>query len=152
MSQLELDTIEKSTKLDQFSKGELIEKYSNLEEEYYRAIREIYRLKYQDLTEAQLNLVLEEHLAEMKQDKYGSKSERWKKPANKPKEERPPSPRVKRPSERYPNVVIREIPVKMDVPPGCDACGKQMLESSMTEDSEQLYIVEPSRQFLAKLL
>lgn len=130
---------DKSTKLDQFSKDELIKKYETLEEEYYRAMREVYRLKYQHLTESQLNLVLEEHLLELKQDQYGSKSERWKKPPSKgSKKEEEPKPRVKKPSERYPNVTIRNVPITINPAPGCDVCGKQMSDSGMTEDSEQL--------------
>lgn len=148
MEQLDIGGIEKSTKFDQFNRDELIEKYESLEEEYFRVVREVYRLRYQHLTEAQLNLVLEEHLAEFKQDKFGPKSERWKKPVNKPKNEEPPQPRKKRPSDRYPNVVIREIPVKMDPPPGCEICGQQMSDSGMTEDSEQLTVIPKKFEIL----
>ena len=147
MEQLKIGTTGESTKFDQISKDELIDRYEALEEEYYRTVREIYRLKYQHLTEAQLNLVLEEHIAELKQDKFGSKSERWKKPA-KPKKEEPAKPRVKRPSERYPNVTIREIKVEMDPPPGCEVCGKMMSDSGMTEDSEQLTVIPKKFEIL----
>lgn len=136
------------TKLDQFSRDELAEKYEALEEEYYRAVREIYRLKYQHLTEEQMNMVLEEHIRELKQDKYGPKSERWKKPVNKSKKEEEPKPRVKKPSERYPNVVIRNIPITMSPLPGCDVCGKQMSDSGMTEDAEQLTVIPKKFEIL----
>lgn len=148
MQQIEIDNLDKSTKFDQFSKDELIEKYEDLEEEYYRALREIYRLKYKHLTEEQLNMVLEEHLQEMKQDKYGPKSERWKKPVDKPKKEENKKPRVKKPSERYPNVVIRNVPVTIDPLPGCEVCGKQMSDSGMTEDSEQLTVIPKKFEIL----
>lgn len=148
MKQLEICSTDKTTRLDQFSRDELISRYETLEEEYYRMLRENYRLKYQHLSEAQLNLVLEEHLQELKQDKFGPKSERWKKPLDKSKVEVDPKPRVKKPSERYPNVVIREIPIKLDPLPGCDACGKQMSDSGMTEDSEQLTMIPKKFEIL----
>lgn len=148
MKQLEICTTEKTIKLDQFSRDELISRYEALEEEYYRALRENYRLKYQHLTEAQLNLVLEEHLQEMKQDKYGPKSERWKKPLDKPKTEGPGKPRVKKPSERYPNVVIRNVPVTMSPLPSCEVCGATMSDSGMTEDSEQLTVIPKKFEIL----
>ncbi len=58
MEQTSLDTTEESTKFDQISKFDLVAKYEALEEEYYRALREIYRLKYQHLNEVQLSLVV----------------------------------------------------------------------------------------------
>lgn len=137
-----------STKFDQISKDDLVKKYETLEEEYFRIIKENLELKYKHLTEAQLNLVIEEQLMEFKQDKFGSKSERWKKPSDKPKEEEPSKPRVKRPSDRYPNVTIREIPIKLDPIPGCDVCGKQMSESGMTEDAEQLTVIPKKFEIL----
>lgn len=147
MEQIELSSFEKSTKFDQFNREELIEKYETLEEEYYRTLKENYRLKYKHLTEEQLNLVLEEHLAEMKSDKYGPKSERWKKPANK-KQKKAPKPRKKKPSERYPNVTVRDIPLTMDPAPGCGVCGKEMSDSGMTEDSEQLTVLPKKFEIL----
>ena len=140
--------IESSTKFDQISKDDLVKKYEILEEEYHRLIKENLKLKYSHLTEAQLNLILEEQLLEMKQDKFGPKSERWKKPVNKPKKEEPAKPRIKKPSERYPNVTIREIPIKLDPIPGCEVCGKQMSESGMTEDAEQLTVIPKKFEIL----
>lgn len=149
MEQLEIDAQEKSTKFDSLSKTELIDKYETLEEEYFRIIKENYRLKYQHLTDVQLNLVLEEHLAEFKQDTFGPRSERWKRSPDKTKEEKKEeSPRVKKPSERYPNVTIRNIPIKMDPSPGCGVCGKQMQDSGMTEDSEQLTVIPKKFEIL----
>ena len=138
MEQLDFGESEKLSKLEQLSRADLIIQNQLLESELSRTVKEIYRLRYQDLTEEQLNLVLQEHLNQIKKDIYGASSERYKKPAAKPKKPEPPAPRIKKPSERYPNVTIREIPIKLDQLPGCDACGKQMSDSGMTEDSEQL--------------
>ena len=141
MDQPELGSIEKSTKLDQFSREELITKYTSLEDEYHRAIREIYRLKNQHLSESQLNLALQEHLQELNQNIYGASSERYKKPKDKHKGKEPATPRIKRPSERYPNVPVKEVHITIDPVPACDACGEQMQDSGMTEESEQLTVI-----------
>ena len=147
MKQVELP-IDKSTKFDQLSKEDLVKKYETLEEEFHRIIKENLRLKYQHLTESQLNLVLEEQLLELKQDQFGPSSERWKKPVDKPKKEEPAKPRVKKPSERYPNVMIREIPIKLDPAPGCEVCGESMSDSGMTEESEQLTVIPKKFEIL----
>jgi transposase len=148
VEQLDFGNIENFRKLDQFSKDELITKFTTLENEYQRAIKEIYRLKYQNLTEEQLNIVLSEHLNELRFDMYGASSERYKKPAHEKKKKEKPDPRIKKPSQRYPNVTIREIPVQYNPPPGCDACGKIMMDSGMTEDSEQLTVTPKKYEIL----
>ena len=148
MSQLSLGEIKSSNKLDQYSKEELISKYASLETSYHEAIKEIYKLKYSDLTEEQLNLVLHEHLQDLRKEVYGASSERLKNPNPKPKKEKPPEPRVRLPSERYPNIPVREINLTIDPPPGCTACGKQMSDSGMTEDSEQLNVIQKKYEIL----
>lgn len=141
MEQFEFNKIENSTNLDLFSKEELITKYTSLEGEYHKTLKEVYRLKNKNLSEAQLNLVLQEHLNELNQALYGASSERYKKPTDKLKDKPPGKPRIKRPSERYPNIPVREVPIKMDPVPHCDSCGEQMQDSGMTEESEQLTVI-----------
>lgn len=141
MEQQQLGEINQSTKLDQFSREDLIEQNQVLESELSRAIKEIYRLKYQHLTEEQLNMVLQEHLSELRNEMFGTSSERYKKPENKPKKQDPPKPRVKKPSERYPNIPVREVSITIDPLPGCNVCGKQMSDSGMRESSEQLTVI-----------
>jgi len=143
-----LISTEKTTKFDQISKDDLVKKYETLEEEYFRLAKENLKLKYSHLTEAQLNLILEEQLLEMKRDKFGPSSERWKKPVNKPKIDVPAKRRIKKPSERYPNATIREIPIKLDPIPGCEVCGNPMSESGMTEDAEQLTVIPKKFEIL----
>ena len=140
MEQINLGEIQKSTKLENFSKEELISQVTILEAEYLRAVREIYRLKYQDLTDDQLRLVMEEQLRDLRDSMFGASSERYKKP-EKEKNPDPPKPRIKKPSERYPNIPVREVVITMDPVPGCLACGKVMSDSGMTEDSEQLNVI-----------
>ena len=95
MENFELFESKSSTKYDTISREDLIAKHEILESEYLRALREIYKLKYQNLTDTQLQLVLNEHLAQMRQEQYGASSERYKKPVKAPEEKQPPKPRVK---------------------------------------------------------
>lgn len=148
MEQPELGQFSKSTKFDQFSRDELIERTKALESELARAVKEVYRLKYQHLSEEQVNMVLREHLAELNAAVYGASSERYKKPVNKSKKEEPSKPRVKLPSERYPNVPVKEVSITIDPSPGCESCGKQMSDSGMTEDSEQLTVIPKKYEIL----
>jgi transposase len=141
VEQIDLGSFSNSTKLDSFSKDELIKKYSILEAELAIAIKEVYRLKNQHLTDDQLNLVLAEHLGELQNTLYGASSERYKKPEDKKKKSDPPKPRIKQPSERYPNIPVREELVPFAEVPTCDACGKALTDSGMTEESEQLNVI-----------
>lgn len=148
MEQIEFGSQEKSTKFDQFSREELITKFTDLEDEYHRALKEIYRLKNKDLTDAQLSIILQEHLNELNQTMYGKSSERYKKRPSDRKNKKDPVSRIKKPSERYPNVTIRDLEVDSNPIPSCDACGKIMLKSPMTEDSEQLTVTPKKFEIL----
>jgi transposase len=141
MEQISLGDFPKSEKLDQFSKAEIISKYSLLEAQYLQVIKEISKLKNQNLTDEQLNFILQEQLADLQNSLYGTSSERYKKPEDKKKEKTEPKPRIKQPSERYPNIPVREELVPFDKIPMCDACGEVMTDSGMTEESEQLTVI-----------
>lgn len=141
MEQIDLGNFSNSTKFDALTKEELAQQNFLLHSELATAIKEIYRLKNQHLTDEQLNLALTEHLGELQHTLYGASSERYKKPEDKKKKTEPPKPRVKQPSERYPNIPVREELVPFDEVPLCDACGKVLTDSGMTEDSEQLNVI-----------
>ncbi len=141
MSQTEFSENLSSSKFDHLTREALIEKNSVLESELFLAFKEIYRLKNQNLTDEQLKLVMAEQLGELQSAIYGSSSERYKKPANKDKEPKVPAPRPKLPSERYPNIPVRNELVPFDDVPTCDACGKNLVDSGMTEESEQLNVI-----------
>jgi transposase len=140
MDQFELSQNLTSTKFDHLTREDLIQKNSVLESELFLAFKEIYKLKNQNLTDDQLKLVMAEQLGELQKAIYGSSSERYKKP-DKPKEPKVPAPRPKLPSERYPKIPIRNELVPFDDIPTCDACGKNLVDSGMTEESEQLNVI-----------
>jgi transposase len=141
VEQTSIGNFKTSTKLDTLSKDELVKKTTLLETELSTAIKEIYRLKNQNLTDKQLRLVMEERLGELSRAIYGASSERYKKPEKQDKDPVPPKPRPKLPSQRYPNVPVREELLPFDEVPTCDACGKNLTDSGMTEDSEQLNVI-----------
>lgn len=140
MQQIEIGKISESTKLGNFSKDELIQKYSILEEELARVIKENYNLRQLQITDDQLKLIMDEQLADLKNSMFGSSSERFKRP-EKQRVNTPPKHRVKKPSERYPNIPVRVVIIAMVPAPDCEACGDVMFDTGMTEDSEQLTVI-----------
>ena len=141
MSQAEFNNLNLTTKFDNLTKADLVQKYSNLEIQYFEIIKENLRLKNQHLSDAQLNLILSEQLGDLQNTVFGASSERYKKPElNKIKNETT-LPKVKKPSERYPNIPIREEKIVFEKAPDCDQCGKLMTESGLFEESEQLNVI-----------
>lgn len=151
MEQFSFGTIDKSKKAEQLTKEELLQKNQLLESELSRAIKEIYQLKHKDITEDQLNLVLQEHLNEFRHEIYGASSEHIRNQLHKKQKRILQKIAQKGPSQRYPNVVIREIPVQYTQPPWCDSCGNQMMDSGMTEDSEQLTVTPKKYEILRQM-
>jgi transposase len=100
------------------------------------------------MSDEQIKLITEEQIRALTDAIYGASSERWKKPVAPPKKDVPPKPRVKKPSERYPNVAVRDVPVSLDPVPQCEACGKTMSDSGMTQDSEQLTVIPKKYEIL----
>lgn len=143
MDQLGIGSIEQKSRLESLSKEQVIERCLVVENELGRLVRENYELRGLQITDSQLPLILNEQLDELKSKIFGRSSERYKKPAN-PEDQgpKPPSPpRIKKPSERYPNLTIREEEIKLDPLPSCPCCGEVMSDSGMTEDSEQLTVI-----------
>ena len=130
-----------SSKIDSFSREELIKRYQIISDELARVVKENYELRSLKVTDEQLRMFLEEQLGELKNTLYGSSSERYKKPSIKPQTPAPPKPRIKKPSDRYSNIPVREQLIAMNPPPNCQACGELMRDSGMTEDSEQLTVI-----------
>jgi transposase len=147
MQQEEFSGITSSTKFDSLSKADLIGKVELLERELTFAVKEIYRLKNQVLSDHQIELFLKEQLSHLQSDLFGASSERYKKPEPKIKEEKPPTPRVRKPSERYPNLPIKEILIEGSLPT-CDHCETPMKDSGLREVSEQLTVIPKKYEIL----
>lgn len=141
MEQIQFENISNSTKIDQLTKEELTQKYHVVVDELARVVKENYELRNLKISDEQLKFILQEQLADLQNSLFGSSSERYKKPEDKKKEKSEPKPRIKQPSERYPNIPVREELVPFDEVPLCDACGKVMTDSGMTEESEQLTVI-----------
>lgn len=118
-----------------------MERYSIVEAELVRVLRELYELRSLKFTDDQLRLLMQEQLESLRQAEYGASSERYKKPVKKDEPKAPAKPRVKQPSERYPNIPVREQVVGQTPAPDCPCCGLVMTDSGMTEDSEQLTVI-----------
>lgn len=140
MKQTSIDS-EPISKFDSFSREELVKRQLLLEDEVERLVKELYELRQITVSDEQLKLITTEQLAALNETLYGASSERYRKPDLKKKPPLDPKPRIKKPSERYPNVPVREVSLTLSPPPGCGVCGKSMSDSGMTEDSEQLTVI-----------
>lgn len=154
MDRLDLGETPKTSKLENFSKPELIQKYSVLENELARLIRENYELRDLKISNEQLQLVMAEQLESLQAKIFGRSSERYKKPIKDDDDDSPNAPpklRVKKPSERYPNIPVREQVIAIEPPPNCPCCNKVMTDSGMTEDSEQLTVIPKKYEVLLQM-
>ena len=149
MEQFDLGENSQSSKRDNFSQKELIQRLAITEAELARVLRELYEMRKLSITDEQLRLLMQEQLEFQREAEYGASSERYKKPIKKPEEPKaPPKPRVKQPSERYPFLPIHERCVVQDPAPSCPCCDKEMMASGMTEDSEQLTVIPKKYEIL----
>lgn len=148
MEQIELENSNKSSKNESRSKEDLLQKVTVLEAELTRVLRELYDLRKLSITDEQLRLLMQEQLDSLRKDQYGASSERYKKPVKKDEPKAPAKPRVKQPSERYPNLPINERCVVQDPVPSCPCCSLEMTPSGMTEDSEQLTVIPKKYEIL----
>ena len=143
MTQLELSEPNKSSRIDGMSREELAQRCLTLEDELRRVVRENYEFRNQKVTDTQLQFAIQEQLKSLQDALYGRSSERYKK--RKPEDNQapppPPKPRVKKPSERYPNIPIRENRIEITPSPTCTCCGSVMTDSGMTETTEQLNVI-----------
>ena len=151
MEQLELNSASKSTKLDGLSREELIQKYTLVEDELARVVRELYLLRNQKLSDEQLKFILSEQVESLTKTIFGKKSERYKKPVNDDDDdgsEKPKKDRVKNLSDRYPNIFVNEQFVEIEPIPNCPCCNKTMIDSDMFEVSEQLTVIPKKYEIL----
>lgn len=151
MEQIELENSHKSSKNETQSKEDLLQINAILEAELTRVLRELYDLRKLSITDEQLRLIMQEQLESLRDDQYGASSERYKKPVKKDEPKVPAKPRVKKPSERYPNIPVREQLIVQNPAPLCPCCNKLMTESGMTEDSEQLTVIPKKYEILKQM-
>jgi transposase len=151
MEQIGLGETAKSSKLGSLTQEALIQRLDIVESELARVLRENYELRQLKITDEQLRLLVQEQLESLRQEQYGASSERYKKPAKKDEPKAPAKPRVKKPSERYPNIPVREQVVVQNPAPNCPCCSKAMTESGMTEDSEQLTVIPKKYEILKQM-
>lgn len=152
MEQMELNSAPKATKLDSLSREEIIQKYNVMEDELFRMARELYLLRGQKLNDEQLKFILAEQLESLKDTIYGKKSERYKKrvkdDGGDDDSKDPEKKRVKKLSDRYPNIFVNEQFVEIEPIPGCPCCSKTMIDSDMFEVSEQLTVIPKKYEIL----
>lgn len=143
MEQLSFDNLPTQTKFETYSKEELIRRYSILESEVKKLLKENYKLRNQNISDTQIQLVLEAQITDLQDKIYGTKSEKYKKSSdsnnNKPKN--PSKPRIQKPSERYPNLPVVEKIITQSPVPICSCCGHEMCDSGLTENTEQLNVI-----------
>lgn len=151
MEQIELENSHKSSKKESQSKEDLLQVVTVLEAELTRVLRENYELRSLKITDEQLRLLMQEQLESLRQAEYGASSERYKKPVKKDEPKAPAKPRVKKPSERYPNIPVREQLIAQNPVPNCTCCNKLMTDSGMTEDSEQLTVIPKKYEILKQM-
>lgn len=137
----ELNLDSQITKFETFTKEQLIQRIDVIEQEMGRLVKENYSLRGQVVQPNQLEFILDDQIASLQDQLYGSKSEKYKKSEKSNEPKGPSKPRVQKPSERYPNVPVKINKVTMDPLPQCQSCGEIMFESGLTEDSQQITVI-----------
>ena len=151
MEQIELENSRKSSRLGNLSPEELIQRLGIVESELARVVRENYELRKLSITAEQLRLIIQEQLQSQRDAQYGASSERYKNPVKKDEPKAPAKPRVKKPSDRYPNIPVREQLITQSPAPLCPCCNKGMTDSGMTEDSEQLTVIPKKYEIIKQM-
>ena len=150
MESLDLIKTSSQTRLQLLSKESLIENCLILQDELARVVRENYRLRSEFISDLQLSLIIDEQLKDLKNKIFGSSSEKYNNPnPKKDSEEKPEKtkkPQIKKPSERYPNLPVREIVVSQEPPPSDDH--GSMRPTGMYEITEQLTVIPKKYEIL----
>lgn len=137
------------SRLEMFSKEELIEFYEVQQRVIDQFQKHIKKLEAVNGELEQKTLLIEEQYVTIKNKLFGKSSERLKKPGSSGEKESgaEKKKRVLLPSERYPNLPLIERHITLDVMPACPCCGSEMHDSGLTEESEFLTKV-PARYFV----
>ncbi len=129
-------------KLELADKKDLIE-FLKLEQEFrIRLQKENAKLKAEKAKEKQEALFIADQYVLLKSRFFGKSSERKASPGTRPDlEPKKKGKKVQLPSERYPNTPLVEKEIELSELPTCGACGEQMKDSGLTEDSEYLTVI-----------
>jgi transposase len=142
MEQIQGLNLEQNNKYELLNKVDLVQEVTVLRLELEKLVKENYQLRNQQLTATQLQLVTEEQLAELRRVVFAPSSEKYKKPKKEEKKEKKPAgPRIKKPSERYPNAPVRVDEIVMNPIPNCENCHIQLTDTGMVETSEYLTVI-----------
>lgn len=147
MDQQYLFDIVPNEKYDLLTREELIILHrgeQNFRKQLESRVEELEREK--DKAEQQTFLIEDQYIV-IKSRLFGKSSERSAKTSteSKTKEEKSKKQKIQLPSLRYPNAPLIEKDIELAELPNCNACGSQMEDSGLTEDSEQLTVIP--RQF-----
>lgn len=127
------------SRLEMFSKEELIEFYVVQQRVVDTIIKDNDRLRCLNHELEQRSLLIEEQFITIKNKLFGKSSERSsRKPASGDSGEAIKKKKIQLPSERYPNAPLIERHITLDKLPSCGCCGFEMQDSGMTEESEYL--------------
>lgn len=150
MKQIEIFDPQHFTRLQNFTKEELIQFLELQLDVNNKMASEIRRLKALEAELKQRSLLVEDQYITLKNKFFGRSSEKEKsQKEEKPKSDKTAKKRVQLPSLRYPNAPIIERHITLDNPPKCACCSHQLTDSGMTEDSEYLTVV-PAQYIVIK--
>ena len=129
-------------KYDLLSREELVALHRGEQSIRKQLEAEVQRLTHLHAETKQKSLLLEGLYVTVKNKFFGKSSEKSPRaPSKNSKDKKTPVKRLLLPSERYPNVPLIEREITLDVLPSCKACGSEMADSGMTEDSEFLTVI-----------
>jgi transposase len=139
MSQTELFESLSKDKIKSLTYEEQSE-FISIQQDIIRQLQSINKKLIKNSDQSEQTILLNEVYLLLKNKMYGFSSEKSKKDKKNPKDRKDRRKRVLLPSERYPNIPIKEQEIDFLEPPSCQCCGSEMNKSGMTEDSEHLTV------------
>ena len=127
-------------RLEHLQKDELLNYIDLQQKALFTLSEKIKKIELNTNQFEQKSILLDEQLIQMKNKLFGKSSEKSNSSGNnrKPLKRKPKRKKVQLPSERYPNIPVKERLIDFDESPKCSCCGDQMENSGLTEDSEYL--------------
>jgi transposase len=127
------------SRLEMFSKEELIEFYEVQQRVVDTIIKDNERLRGLNQELEQKSFLIEEQFVTIKNKLFGKSSERSsRRSSDRDNSNKNKKKKVLLPSERYPNAPLIEKHIILDQLPSCKCCGSEMPDSGMIEESQYL--------------